>query len=212
MINMKFFTDHKVHIALGVLILFAALFMLSMCNTCTSRNVKTATVTQATIPGVTNVTYSKGAEQVFFEEKTYTGAEIIKAVKPLPVRKKQTGIAAKALLQQHLDETIRAPTDVADNALADSGLYIRKYTIGNTGTMELKITTFPAVDSMKIERLLALTEKQLIRTDTVRLERTDTVKSVITIVEHEGAPWWDKFWIGAVAVAGTVLVIVKAVQ
>lgn len=74
----------------------------------------------------------------------------------------------------------------------------------------LNITTWPAVDSIKIDRDFVFNQLERCRVDTVEKVRTDTIKQVIEI--EKPAPqrkFYDNFWAGAAIVALGVTIIVS---
>ena len=83
---------------------------------------------------------------------------------------------------------------------------VRDTIISDLDTAIATITTYPKIDSLKLQLDLRLTEKLTTIHDSIWITRIDTLKTV----EFESAPWYDSFLTGflsAIAIITGILLI-----
>jgi len=71
-------------------------------------------------------------------------------------------------------------------------------------------TTFPAIDSIKLDVTSLLKFPEITHTDTVKITRIDTLQITKIITEASDVPWYDRFWVGAVTSTAVVVGLVYA--
>lgn len=66
-------------------------------------------------------------------------------------------------------------------------------------------TTFPAIDSLRLDVASLLKYPEITHSDTVKITRTDTLQITKIIEAACDVPWYDRFWTGVAASAIPVI-------
>lgn len=66
-------------------------------------------------------------------------------------------------------------------------------------------TTFPAIDSIKLDVASLLKYPEVTHTDTIKITRVDTLQITKIIETASEVPWYDRFWTGVAASAIPVI-------
>lgn len=65
-------------------------------------------------------------------------------------------------------------------------------------------TTFPAIDSLRLDVASLLKYPEITKTDTIMITRIDTLTITRIIETATDLPWYDRFWIGAITSSAVV--------
>lgn len=71
-------------------------------------------------------------------------------------------------------------------------------------------TTFPAIDSLRLDVASLLKYPEITKTDTILISRVDTLQITKIIEAASDVPWYDRFWFGAVTSTAVVVGLVYA--
>lgn len=71
-------------------------------------------------------------------------------------------------------------------------------------------TTYPAIDSIKLDVASLLKYPEITRTDTIKITRVDTLQITKIIESATDVPWYDRFLVGAVTSTAVVVGLVYA--
>jgi len=66
-------------------------------------------------------------------------------------------------------------------------------------------TTYPAIDSIKLDVATLLKYPEITKTDTILISRVDTLQITKIIESATDVPWYDRFWTGVAASAIPVI-------
>jgi hypothetical protein len=66
-------------------------------------------------------------------------------------------------------------------------------------------TTFPAIDSLRLDVASLLKYPEITKTDTILISRVDTLQITKIIETASEVPWYDRFWTGVAASAIPVI-------
>lgn len=85
---------------------------------------------------------------------------------------------------------------------------VRDTVINNMDTVIATITTYPVIDSLKLNLDLRLKEKVITISDSIWITRVDTLKTTT----FESAPWYDNFIFGALSTAIVTILVIFGLQ
>lgn len=77
----------------------------------------------------------------------------------------------------------------------------------DNGTLTLGLTTYPAIESLKLDIDLLTVDREIVRADTIKITRVDTLN--ITKEFYIEPAWYETWWFGSIitATAGVMAII-----
>ncbi len=76
--------------------------------------------------------------------------------------------------------------------------------VSNHALISVGATTFPAIDSLRLDVVSSLRYPEITKTDTIKITRVDTLTTTRIIETASEVPWYDRFWVGAVTSTAVV--------
>jgi len=73
------------------------------------------------------------------------------------------------------------------------------------GSIRVSGTTYPAIDSIKLDVASLVKYPEITQTDTILISRVDTLQITKILESATDVPWYDRFWTGVAASAIPVI-------
>ncbi len=105
-----------------------------------------------------------------------------------------------------VQEKVFVPVDRIIRFGADSSQIDTSIVMRDSIKVHFAGTTFPAIDSLNFEISVEAPLREILREVTNTIKQTDTL--TINEVIEVPAPWYDRFWVGAVTVITVILSVV----
>jgi hypothetical protein len=107
-------------------------------------------------------------------------------------------------LSRIYEKVIRVPVENITNYARDSSKTDTTVVLQN-GTINIGITTYPAIESLKLDIDLLTIDREIYRIDTLKMLRVDTLN--ITKEIKTEPSWYETWWFGSIITGATALTI-----